>query len=106
MLYLRSFCAALAVAAMLAVGGCQTVDGLAGSSDFFAKAYETGGKVDDAVVGNFAKGVLLYCKIPGVGRKIAREHLNSRPEFFDESGKRKAAVAAWCGGEAPIALGP
>ena len=36
-----------------------------GNTEFFAKAAETAGKVDDATTGNFAKGIALYCeKVP------------------------------------------
>lgn len=91
----------LAGTCILLLGGCDTVKSLTGDSEFFDKAAETLGKVDDATAGNFAKGISKYCgAVPGVARKGLRKHVNGRAEMDG------AKVGAWCPGDAPLVLGP
>lgn len=82
----------------LALGACAD---LQGGTEFFEKAAQAAGKVDDATTGNFAKGIALYCeKVPSVARLRIRDHLNARPEM------KGAKAAVWCPMEAPVTLGP
>lgn len=91
----------IAIVCALSVGACNTVTELLGDSEFFNKAAETAGKVEDATVGNVAKGVSKYCGvIPGAGRKEIRDRLNGREEI------KGAKVGVWCPGDAPLVLGP
>ena len=86
------------IIAVLALGGC-TLPGALGGTDWLARASETAGVVDDAISGNFAKGVTQYCKLPGAVRDKLRDHLNARPEM--EGNK----VVAWCVGDSALTLG-
>ena len=91
----------IAIVCAISLGACDAVKSLTGDSEFFSKAAETLGKVDDATAGNFAKGVSKYCEaVPGVARKGLRKHVNGRAEMDG------AKVGAWCPGDAPLVLGP
>ena len=87
-------------AAALFIAGCAEVTNLFGDGEFFQKAIEIGGKVDDETTGRFASVIALYCsKVPSVARKAVRDHLNSRTEMAG------AIAAVWCPGESPVTLG-
>ena len=96
---MRRFLIAGAVAVSL--GGCAELQATLGGAEFFEKAANAAGKVDDVTTGNFAKGIALYCaKVPTAARSKIRDHLNARSEM------KGAKAAVWCVDEAPVTLGP
>lgn len=89
-----------AVLLTLTLGACDTLSGVFGGADLslLQKAAETGGKVEEATLGNAMKALPYYCKLPQAARATLRDHANSRPE----AGGNKLAVH--CVGDPTVTL--
>ena len=81
------------------LGACGITDVLKNADlSLLQKIEESGGVVDDAVVGNAMKAVPQYCKLPLAARERVRSHVNERPE----AGGSKIGV--WCVGDPALTL--
>jgi len=68
---LLTACESLNAVASLLPGG--------GDLSLLERIEETGGVVDEKVVGNAVKALPIYCKLPLGTREMVRDHVNKQP---------------------------
>lgn len=88
------------------LGACDTLNGVAsllpGGGDglsLLQRVEETGGVLDEKVVGTSVKSVPLYCKVPLAARSKVRAHINGQPNIGGNQ------LGVWCVGDPPLTLG-
>lgn len=96
----------MAIALVLSLAACDTFGPVlsllpgGGDKSLLERMEETGGVVDDKVIGNAVKGVPIYCKLPPAVRGNARDHINGQANI----GGNKVGI--WCVGDPALTLGP
>jgi hypothetical protein len=86
------------------LGGCGSLNAVAsllpggGDLSLLERIEETGGVVDEKVVGNAVKALPIYCRLPLGARERVRQHVNEQPN----AGGVKMGI--WCPGDAPLTL--
>ena len=93
------------VALGLSLSACDTLTAVTsllpggGDLSLLQRLEETGGVVDEKVVGNAVKAVPLYCKLPAGARSKVRGHVNGQENIGGNQ------IGIWCHGDPALTLG-
>jgi len=88
------------------LGACESLNAVAsllpggGDLSVLERIEETGGVVDEKVVGNAVKALPIYCKLPLGTREVVRRHVNDQPNAGG------AQIGILCPGDPALTLAP